>query len=328
MKTRFLAISLACVNVFGQMAKQSPEAPPLPTEQLPGKGLAQHPFLYCGEWDTRGTEQTIYLVRHGKVDWTYSVPFDDELSDCTMLRNGNILFVRKKSGASEITPAKKIIWNYQAEPGTEVHVIQPLGGTRLMLVQNGNPAKLLILDTKTNRVEKTVILPVGAYKGPHGQFRRVRITGAGTILAAHMDNDRVTEYNMDGKTIWSVDIPSPWSAVRLKSGNTLIGSNYGFVREIDPKGSTVWKIDQYELPGYPLHIVQEVQRLANGNTLINNWSGDLKVPGATNWVQLIEVTPDKKVVWALHDYDHLGPASATQLLDESTNPEKPGDQQR
>jgi|SRR6266851_3780315 len=33
-------------------------------------------------------------------------------------------------------------------------------------------------------------------------------------------------------------------------------------------------------------------------------------------------------VLSLHDYDHLGPASATQLLDEPTNPEKPGDQQR
>jgi hypothetical protein len=133
---------------------------------------------------------------------------------------------------------------------------------------------------------------------------------------------------MDGKTIWSADVPSPWSAVRLKNGNTLIGSNHGFVREVDPEGKTVWEIGQHELRGYPLHIVQEAQRLENGNTLSNNWSGSLKIPGATNWVQLIEVTSDKKIVWALHDYDHLGPASATQLLDEPTNPEKPGDQQR
>ena len=38
-----------------------------------------------------------------------------------------------------------------------------------------------------------------------------------------------------------------------------------------------------------------------------------------NWptvVQLIEVTPGKKVVWALRDWTTLGPASSTQLLDE------------
>jgi hypothetical protein len=44
-------------------------------------------------------------------------------------------------------------------------------------------------------------------------------------------------------------------------------------------------------------------------------------------VQLIEVTPDKKVVWALRDWETLGPASSTQLLDEPGIPEK-GQQQR
>jgi hypothetical protein len=35
---------------------------PAPSRQdstLPGKGLAQHPFLYCGEWDTRRPDETI-----------------------------------------------------------------------------------------------------------------------------------------------------------------------------------------------------------------------------------------------------------------------------
>jgi hypothetical protein len=39
---------------------------------LPGKGLAQHPFLYTGEWDYRKTNQTMFIVRDGKVVWTYS----------------------------------------------------------------------------------------------------------------------------------------------------------------------------------------------------------------------------------------------------------------
>jgi hypothetical protein len=49
-----------------------------------------------------------------------------------------------------------------------------------------------------------------------------------------------------------------------------------------------------------LFTVQEVARLANGNTLIDNWSGlasDLLQTG----VQSIDVTPDKRVVWALLD---------------------------
>jgi hypothetical protein len=39
--------------------------------QLAGAGLAQHPFLYCGEWQGRGKiDQTMYVVRGGKVVWT------------------------------------------------------------------------------------------------------------------------------------------------------------------------------------------------------------------------------------------------------------------
>ena len=44
-------------------------------------------------------------------------------------------------------------------------------------------------------------------------------------------------------------------------------------------------------------------------------------------VQLIEVTPGKKVVWALRDWTILGPASSTQLLDEPGVAEN-GDLQR
>jgi hypothetical protein len=38
----------------------------------------------------------------------------------------------------------------------------------------------------------------------------------------------------------------------------------------------------------------------------------------------VEVTPDKKLVWALKDYAHFGPATAVQILDDPGVPEKPG----
>jgi hypothetical protein len=37
---------------------------------------------------------------------------------------------------------------------------------------------------------------------------------------------------------------------------------------------------------------------------------------------LIEVPPDKKVAWALRDWDALGPASSTQLLDQPGTADK------
>ncbi len=65
---------------------------------------------------------------------------------------------------------------------------------------------------------------------------------------------------------------------------------------------------------------QSCARLANGNTVLCSRGG----PGRP---QLIEVTPDKQVVWALEDYSQLGPATAVQILDDPGIPEIPGELQ-
>ena len=292
------------------------------TSLLGAQTGARHPFLYCGEWQQRGkSEQTMYVVRGGKVVWTYSIPGREELGDCTMLSNGNILFSRR-FGASEITPDKKIVWNYVAPPNTEIHTTYPMGKDRVLIMQNGNPAKLLVIVKATGAIEKELVLPTRVPTSYHGQFRHVRPTKAGTFLVAHLDLGKVVEYTPDGKEIWSVPAPSAWAAVRLKNGNTLIsGNQHGYVREVNPKGETVWEINKDDLPGYPLYTVQEVDRLANGNTLINNWSGSLPLERWPEVAQLIEVMPDKKVVWVLRDWQTFGPASSTQILDEPGVPE-------
>jgi hypothetical protein len=308
------AATLICGIVMAAGLTISPAAEPAP---LPGKGLAQHPFLYCGEWQNRSTsQQVIYIVRDGKIAWSYTNPLRGELGDCSMLSNGNIIFSRQ-FGASEITPEKKIVWNYDGPPNTEIHTAYPVGLDSVLIMQNGAPAKLLVLRKADNSVEKELTLPTRNPAGIHGQFRHVRITKAGTYLVAHLDLGKVVEYSAEGKELWSVDAPSAWAAVRLKNGNTLIsGNQHGYVREVDPRGQVVWEINKNDLPGIPLHTVQEVDRLANGNTLINNWVGSSPQDQWPSVVQLIEVTPDKKVVWALRDWSVLGPASSTQVLDQ------------
>jgi hypothetical protein len=305
---------------------------------LPGNGLAQHPFLYTGEWDHRKTNQTIFVVRGGKVVWTYAIPIKDadgtleELGDATMLSNGNIVFCRKV-GASEITPDKKIIWNMDAPKGTEIHSIQPIGLDHVLVTQNGDPAKLMLINIVSGKTEKELTLPVPQpVKSPHLQFRRVHQTAAGTYLAAHLNDNKVVEYDADGKEIWSFATRSPWSASRLKNGNTLITSYHNNVLEVNKAGEVVWEFSQTNAPDYNFFIFQEASRLANGNTVICNWCpADLKDPKL--WpgsVQVIEVSPDKKIVWALDEWKNpdLGPASSIQLLDEPGIPENPGEQQR
>jgi len=203
-----------------------------------------------------------------------------------------------------------------------------VGRDRVLIMQNGDPAKALVIEKATNKIEKELVLTPRDPKGTHGQFRHIRMTKAGTILVAHMDLGKVVEYTLDGKVLWSVDAPSAWAAVRLANGNTLIsGNQHGYVREVDRSGKTVWEINNNDMPGIALFTVQEVSRLSNGNTLINNWTEQLPPDQVEKTVQLVEVTPDKKLVWALRDWKDLGPASSTQLLDEPGVPEN-GDLQR
>jgi len=313
-------------------------APPAPYSPavLPGDGLAQHPFFYTGEWYYTHPDQTMFIVRGGKVVWSYSIPLKNaagdiqEFSDATLLSNGNIVFARK-TGADIVTPDKKIIWNYDAPKGFEVHVAQPIGLDKIMMIQNGNPAKMMIVDIATGETEKEMILPTGDPMKTHPQFRRARLTAAGTLLAAHQDNNKVAEYNMDGKEIWSIAVPSPWAAVRLKNGDTLITSNRGYVIEVNPGKETVWKLTQEDIPDIKFFSLQEADRLANGNTVISNWCPNgIKDP--KYWptsVQVFEVTPGKKVVWALRSWAEpadLGPATVIQLLDEPGVPEEGGQQ--
>ena len=49
--------------------------PPYSPDVLSGQGIAQHPFLYPGQYDTRKpTEQTMFIVRRGKIVLHYFVP--------------------------------------------------------------------------------------------------------------------------------------------------------------------------------------------------------------------------------------------------------------
>jgi len=319
--------TLAPTNPPAQRSGRPPARAPAPAPtSLPGKGLAQHPFLYCGEWDTRKQVQTIFLVRDGKVVWTYSLPNHDargelnEFDDIHLLSNGNVLFARK-TGASEVTPYKQIVWNYDAPKGTEVHSAQPIGTNKVLFMQNGTPAKLILMHKADNRIEMEHTLMTKSPDNPksvHGQFRHARMTKAGTYLIPYLDLGKVVEYDKDWKELWSCPAPSAWAAVRLPNGNTLIsGNQHGYVREVNTHGEIVWEINKDDLP-YPLYTVQEVNRLANGNTVICNWGGSIRKEDWEKVVQIIEVTPEKKVVWALHQWANpdLGPASCIQLLDE------------
>jgi hypothetical protein len=303
----------------------------LPSEN----GLDYRSFLYAGEWDTRHPEaQKIFLICKGKLVWDYSIPLhptpntNQEFDDITMLPNRNIVFARM-SGAGIVTPDKKLIWEYVCAPGTETHSCSPIGKDSVLMVLNGNPAKLLIINTQTNQILKEIIIPTSA-TNTHGQFRHVRLTPNRTVMVGLMKEGKVNEYDLNGNLIWSCDAKSPWSAIKLLNGNVLIsGDANGYTREVNSSGKAVWEITQADVP-FKLYNSQTANRLKNGNTIICNWiGGNQKREDWPGSVQVFEVTNEKKIVWVLSAWENpdLGTSTCIQMLTNDCLPD-PDDVQR
>jgi outer membrane protein assembly factor BamB len=317
-----LTVLAVLLGVSGAGFAQGPEASSgFAPAQLPGKGLSQHDFLYAGE----SHDRRIFIVRQGKIVWSYDDPAGKgEISDAVMLSNGNVLFAHQY-GVTEITPEKKVVWNYDAPAGHEVHTALPIGQEHVLFIQNGDPSVLRVVNIVTGATEKEIKLATKQPVSVHAQFRHARLTDKGTVLVAHMDLNKVVEYDTDGKELWSFPAPGAWGVSQLQNGNVLITDRMG-VREVTRRGDAVWSWSPADAPGYKFSSLQQAWRLPNGNTVVNNWVNEWSknAPHFTETVQAIEVTPAKEVVWALREWTapvNLGPSTTIQFLDEPSTPE-------
>ena len=237
---------------------------------------------------------------------------ESEFSDMHCLSNGDIVFAYK-TGWRKIDKEGKTIYDYRCpktENGwTECHSAQPIGNDKVLFMRNGSPSAYLCLyNIKSGKMEMEHPMhtkePVDQ-KSVHGQFRNVRMTRAGTYLISHMNLGKVIEYDKEWKEIWSCDAPSVWHATRLKSGNTLISGNQNaFAREINPKGEIVWELKDGDLPEIKINSVHQAIRLANGNTVVCNWTARVRKTDWPKIVQVIEVTPKKEVIWAFNEWSN------------------------
>jgi hypothetical protein len=313
-----LPLGFARFAVAQAPAAASPAVAPLP---LPGKGLAQHDFLYAGESKNRRA----FIVRNGRVVWSYDDPAGrGEISDAVLLSNGNLLLAHQYA-VELISPGKKVLWKLDAPPGTEIHTAMPIGKEHVLYVQNGDPALVRVVNIRTGATRREFPVPVGNPKGVHGQFRHGRITAHGTLVLAHMDLKKVAEYDANGKELRAWPAGNPWGVTPLKNGNLLIVDRPS-IREVTPQGETVATLTPNgDSATYPLPSLQQAWRLPNGNTLVNGWFNEWS--GTVNRtnppVQAVEFTPDKEIVWVLRSWDNpdLGPATTIQILDEPEAPE-------
>ena len=244
------------------------------------------------------------VAADGKIEW--SAPVGD-IHDAWLLPDGNVLFQTNWQTVVETTPQGEEVWRYDAGTSggnagrpVEVHAFQRLPDGWTMIAESG-PGRIIEVD-REGRIQKEIPLKI-EHPAPHTDTRLVRKLDNGHYLVAHEgENKIVREYDEQGQVVWQFEPHSKaYSAIRLASGNTLIGCGDGHrVIEVDPAGQIVWSVNEKDLPGITLAWVTMVERLPSGNTLIVNCHAGPDNP------QIVEVSPDKQVVWTFHDFERFG----------------------
>lgn len=280
--------------------------------------LSRHDFFYAGE----GKLPRMYIVKDGAVSWSHiASDRKGEISDAIYLTDGNVL-IAHQYGIAEITPDHRTAWSYDAPEGTEIHTIQPIGEDKVVFVQNGHPAKVVVMEIPSTRIIHEFTLPVSEKGSVHGQFRNARLTSKGTLIVSNMGMGIVSEYNSDGKEIDRWEMEGPWSTIEVgKANNLLTVGKRSTIREYDRHGNI---ISEMRLADKGITSPQKAVRLKNGNTLVNNWYNEWsKTPmdTANAPVQAIEVTPEGEVVWTLSSWvdPDLGPSTTIQPLEQAVN---------
>lgn len=211
---------------------------------------------------TQGNGKLVVLDAEGKIEW--EMPWEG-IHDVHTLANGHFLVQQGAAKIAEIDPvSKEVVWSYDSATA------------------NGNEGK---------PVEVHAFQPIEG----------------GRLMVAESGPGRIIEIDRDGKLLHEVklkvDHPNPHTDTRLvrklPSGTYLVcHEGDGVVREYDVAGKVVWEydvplFDQEPQPGHGPEAFGDkcfaAVRLKSGNTLIATGNGH----------SVLEVTPEKEIVWKL-----------------------------
>ncbi|MGY8675369.1 MAG: outer membrane protein assembly factor BamB family protein [Verrucomicrobiia bacterium] len=254
----------------------------------------------------------------GDVIWKHDTPGPQKghagHHDVHLLKNGNILFHDSWTKTKEITLGGKVVWEYDSATQNgnqgkrvDVHAFARLDNGDTVIVES-KVGRIIHVNRK-GKITKEV--PLG--KDGREKTRLMRVLDNGNYLACAERPGVVTEYDGKGNIVWEYLIDTRvYGAIRLKNGNTLIGSGSGnSVVEVTPDKKVVWDITK-KVPGSDITLawMTTLQELPNGNRIVGNCHAGDQNP------QIFEITKDKKVVWEFDEWDLVGNGLACwQILD-------------
>ena len=255
---------------------------------------------------------------NGDVIWSYKTTGQEKghagHHDVHLLANGNILFHETWQDVKEINLKKKIVWSYDCASANgnqgkrvNVHAFSRLANGNTQIVESA-VGRVIDVDANGKKVRSFDLKPGGT-----ASTRWARATPQGTLLVCSEQPGVVTEYNKKGKVVWDYLINTRvYGAIRLKNGNTLIGSGSGnSVVEVTPEKKVVWGI-KGKVPGTEIDLkwMTCLQETESGNFIVGNCHAGPDNP------QIFEITRDKKVVWEFNEFELVGNGLACgQVLD-------------
>ena len=220
--------------------------------------------------------------------------------DGFVLPGGNVLICWGDE-VRELTRSGETTFHYKKGPEChELGTVQRLKNGNTLITELGKTPRLVEVDKEGKIVVSCPLQP--ETDNAHMQTRMARKLASGNYLVPHLLAFKVKEYTPEGKVVREIktDLEKfggrearnwPFTAIRLANGNTLVSlTNGNKVAEFDKEGDVAWSVTNDDLPGKPLLDPCGAQRLPNGNTVIASYA-------AKKGIKLLEVTPEKKIVW-------------------------------
>ncbi|MFY0652466.1 MAG: hypothetical protein JXQ96_10555 [Cyclobacteriaceae bacterium] len=228
--------------------------------------------------------------------------------DGYQLENGNFLICWANE-VIEYDKNKEIVFSYKkrkSEGKVELGTALRLENGNTMITESSlDMPRILEVDPSGKIVAEVPLKP--ETENVHMQTRMARKLENGNYLVPHLLAFAVKEYSSSGDVVktYNTDLPElggkeaenwPFTAVRLKNGNTLINLTHGNKTvELDKNGKVVWMVSNDDFDDNPFDDACGVQRLSNGNTVIASYH-------AQEGIKLFEVNRNKKMVWTYSGY--------------------------
>jgi HEAT repeat protein len=195
---------------------------PLDVQYLPNDRI-----LVAEYHASRVTERDL----NGTVKWQR--PVSGPLA-AQRLPNGHTFLVTDTQ-LSEIDRKGNEVFSFSFPNGNKIMKAMKLANREMVCLTSD--ARVVRLDPKGKEL-KSFSVPLGTrlYGG------RIHMLPNGRVLVPHHAENKVVEYDVNGKAVWQVEIDQPVAATRLPNGNTLVTTMMqNRAVEFDRTGQEVWQ---------------------------------------------------------------------------------------